>query len=353
MFEIHISDVKLFKACRRKWDWASPLRRDLEPNVPYMPFFTGRAVHYCLEMYYRSNVPLLESLSKFLHNERAAMGDLWPQEEAQVSEQIDLLVGVLQHYEVWTENMQDAGKWADDNLEFIALETPFTVPLRNHRGQKSRKIVLSGRMDGVVRVKSDNTVWIWEIKTTRSIKELQRSLANDPQTGAYIYAAQQLFKVEPQGVLYNVLRKKVPTEPEVTTSGLLTRRTNLDTTAAAYVAAIRKHHPDWSRELIWETYGGTISSLFEQGNSFFARIPVRRTTSEIQTLTYDLWSVAQEMTSMKTPIYPNESWLTCNFCPFRAPCLAMNAGSDVEFILANEYRKRVQALSWRAYEEEF
>jgi hypothetical protein len=318
-----------------------------------MPFFTGRAIHHCLEMYYKEGTPLLRSLALFLGNERKQMGDLWPQEEAKVQEQIDLIVGMLQHYELWTSNMDvDQSRWNDSNLEFIALETSFDVPIRTPSGRASSKVFLAGRMDGVVRLKSDGTVWIWEIKTSRSIEELKRSLANDPQTGAYIYAAQELFNVKPEGVLYNIMRKKSPTEPETLQNGLLTRRANIDTTAQAYLKAVREHHPDWTSETIKDVYGDILTTLMEKGNTFFARVPVRRTKYEIEQLSKNLWTVSLEMSNPKVPIYPNESWLNCNFCQFRAPCLALNAGGDAEFLLSNEYQRRVQAVSWRELEEE-
>jgi hypothetical protein len=351
--EIHISDVKAFKACRRRWNWASPLRRNLEPDIPYMPFFTGRAIHHCLEMYYRNGTDLLQSLGLFLNNERKLMGNLWPLEEAKVSEQIDLIVAMLQHYKQWVDGMQVEGTmWADNNLEFIALETEFSVPIRTPNGRASSKVFLAGRMDGVVRHKIDGSIWIWEIKTTRSIKELLRSLDNDPQTGAYIYAAQQLFGVKPRGVLYNIMRKKAPTKPEVLKNGLLTKRANIDTTAQAYAAAVNEHHSDWSKETKMEYYGDIIQKLADEGNTFFGRFPIRRTENEIDQLAYDLWQVSLEMTRPTTPIYPTESWTNCNFCPFRSPCLTMNNGGDVEYLLDNEYKRRVKAVSFRELEEE-
>ena len=45
-FEIHVSDVRTYKSCRRRWDWSSPLRGNLEPNFTPPHFFIGRAVHY-------------------------------------------------------------------------------------------------------------------------------------------------------------------------------------------------------------------------------------------------------------------------------------------------------------------
>lgn len=347
-YEIHISDVRQFKTCRRRWNWSSPLRRRLEPAIPYMPFFTGRAVHHALEMYYSDGIPLLQSLDHFLQNERQHMGALWPQEEEKIQEQIDLLVGMIQHYGLWIESeAQLPSKWADSNLDFIALETEFSVPIRTPSGRASPRVFLAGRMDGVVRLKDDGSVWLWEVKTSVSIQGLKDSLANDPQAGAYILAARELFDVEPRGVLYNIMRKKIPTKPEILKSGLLTRRKNIDTTADAYLEAVREHHPDWTRETIYQNYFEILQHLLDKGNTFFARYPVSRYDEELDQLQRDLHTVSLEMVHPWTPIYPNESWINCNKCPFRTPCLAMNSGGDVEFILENEYAERTRAVSWR------
>jgi hypothetical protein len=354
-YEIHISDVRSFKACRRKWNWASPLRRNLEPNVPYAPFFTGRAIHHCLEHYHRSGIPMEQSLALFMAEETKAMqsrGELWPQEQAMVSDQLELIVGLLKHYELWAKT-NEAGIWSDNNLEFLALETPFSVPIRPEGRRASNKVYLAGRMDGVVRRKDDGTYWIWETKTTRSIDELKRSLGNDNQAGTYIYAAQTLFDVSVSGVLYNMLRKKVPTKPEVLKSGLLSKRKEMDTTAQAYLAAIREHHPGWKNDTISEYYGDMLQLLLDKGNTFFARYPVRRSKNEITQLVKDLHTVSLEMTNQNTPIYPNESWLNCNFCQFKAPCLAYNAGSDVEFLLSQEFRVRIPYQVYEGEEEGF
>lgn len=354
--EIHISDIRAFKQCRRKWAWASPLRANLEPNVPYVPFFTGRAIHYCLEHYYRTHVPLDKSLDRFLTIEKEEMervGKLWPAEHELIAEQVVLIGGMLDHYTQWVEQ-DKVSTWCDENLDFVALETEFSVPLRALSGRPSSKVYLAGRFDGLVRRKDDGTYWLWETKTTRSIDELARSLDNDEQAGAYLIAAQEVFNVQVQGVLYNLLRKKVPTEPMVKGDGLLSVNKQIDTTAFAYVrAAKRLHGPEFetTKELnkfILDQYGEFIQSLLDKGNTFFGRLPIHRTPAEMDVLARDLWTVALEMTRESTPLYPSPNWMNCKFCHFRAPCLTMNAGGDVAFVLENEYRTRDP---WQSFED--
>lgn len=58
---IHTSDVSTFMGCRRKWNWSSPaksnLRRRVEIDGIYVPFWFGSGIHYGLEMNYH---PILQ-----------------------------------------------------------------------------------------------------------------------------------------------------------------------------------------------------------------------------------------------------------------------------------------------------
>lgn len=340
-YEIHISDVRAFKACRRQWNWASPLRRNLEPNVPYMPFFTGRAIHYALEVYYAEGVPLKKTLAAFCDLEIKQMeesGRLFEAEREKLQEQIELMVAMLDHYELWID--REKGRWSDDQFEFIAMETEFSVPLRTPTGRASSRVFLAGRFDGLIMRKDDGSFWIWETKTARGIDELTKSLANDEQCGAYVYAAEDLFSIPVTGVLYNVMRKKAPSFPKVLKNGTISKNKSIDTTAASYLDAVRTLQPDLTNEEILLKYKDILQHLLDEGKPFFARVPVYRTPAEIKTLQYNLWITALEMVRPRTPLYPAPSWMNCGFCRFRAPCLALNSEADYEFLLKEAYRQR-------------
>lgn len=301
----------------------------------------------------------MDSLKTFLEVERAEMeriGKLWPQESELIAEQIVLIGGMLQHYTEWVE--QDTSKWSDKNLDFWKLETTFSVPFRTPSGRPSPRVFLAGRFDGVVRRKDDGSYWLLEHKTTRSISELVSSLDNDEQAGAYLIAAKELLSIQPAGVLYNVLRKKVPTEPMILQSGLLSQNKQMDTTVYAYIRTAQRHHfPDFRsiadcNKFIMDQYGEFLQHLMDQGNKFFLRVPIYRTGREMDQLQHDLWTVALEMTRPSTPLYPAPSWSNCKFCHFLAPCLATNSGMDVDILLENEYRKREPWQTFADIEEE-
>jgi hypothetical protein len=346
-YELHVTDIRTFKQCRRKWDFSSPLRRNLEPVVPYAPFFTGRAIHYALERYYRDRQDFNDSIDEWLANERKQLGVLWPAEQARLEEQLELIDAMLNHYALHISKA--TGRWDDANLEFIDMEIEFSVPLYTPRGARSNRVFLAGRFDGFVRNRIDGTYWVFETKTTRSIEELVRGLQLDEQCGAYIFAAQQVFQVPVAGVLYNVMRKKAPAIPPVLQNGMLSQAKNMDTTPEIYLKAIRDQHPGINRDDIMATYGPMLQFLLDQPPKYFARVPVYRSPAEIAELAANLWTVGLEMVRPSTPLYPSPSWFTCNFCQFKAPCIALSSGADPEFILAAEYQQRVAARSFREY----
>lgn len=342
-YEVHVSDIKAFKQCRRRWDWSSmlPYRRGLERKIRYAPFFTGSAVHYGLQRFYEVGEDPVQAAFRNANEQIQKMeeaGALWESEVEVLNGQLELIGGMLSHYLQWTKN--ETGWWSDKNLRFLALETEFKVPFVTPGGRKSTKTYLAGRFDGVVQRIDNGTLWLFETKTTRSIKELTDSLWNEEQTGAYILAAEHIFKKKISGVLYNVLRKKVPTEPQVLKNGKLQKRADLATTAEAYFDACKQHHSDWTVEEIQEEYGEYLQGLLDRGNEFFAREPVYRSRSELRQLQLDLWAVSLEMSRKTTSIYPSPSWLNCKFCTFRAPCQALNAGADFEDVLEQEYVHR-------------
>ena len=347
---IHISDIRTFRQCRRKWLWSSPLGRNLEPTVPYVPFFTGRAIHHALEMYYSpKHIPLAKGLDQFLIEESKVieqLGPLWPVEKASFESEVEMMRGILDHYQLWTS--LDNKVYSDKNLEFISLETEFDVPLRTATGKVSAKARLGGRFDGVVKHKPTDTYWIWECKTTRSVKELIHSLANDEQCGVYIHAAQEMLGVPVAGVLYNIIRKKVPTRPKELQNGTLSQASNIDCTAFFYRQCVTDMYPDWSPDTIHGFYGPLLDSLVSKENEFFMRFPIYRTPYEIKGLMKNIFYTANEMLNPKLQLYPAPSWLNCTMCHFRSPCLTMNSGGEYEILLREEYQLRESSRSIRA-----
>jgi hypothetical protein len=323
------------------------MRNNLEPSIPYAPFFVGRAVHYCLEVYYAEKIPVWDSLDKYLANEEKIAGHMWQAEQDKWDESVTLISELLHHYMLWVQ--VDTSDFRDENLDFIDMEIPFNVPMFDPSGKESSEIRLEGRFDGVVQHKRTGKFWIWETKTARSIAELVKSLENDEQAGAYIYAGQMLKEVPIEGVIYNIIRKKAPLHPRELQNGFLSTQKG-DYTAFSYVADVKRQHPDWSWEMIQEQYGSVFMGMSVGDNGFFNRYPVRRSPFEVNSLMENIYWTAMEMIDPQTKIYPAPNFVQCNLCQFRAPCIAKSRGMDYQALLNAEYQQRVKAESFREVE---
>jgi hypothetical protein len=349
MLEVHASDLLTYKQCRRKWVWAT--RRNLEPKRPYGPFMVGRAVHLCLEKYYgtspadRAQFSAEAVLREHRKEVDAQVGSLWKTESAYIDELFGQSLGLAEHYVLWANNSD-----VDKHLTFITLEQEFRIPIRafdakHPNGFLSRRAFLAGRFDGVVRDERDGTLWLWEIKTARSIEERVRWLPLDEQANIYCLAAQRLFGERMEGILYTLLRKKIPTSPARLASGFLSQNMSIDTTAQAYLDAIKAQHGEQATpEFIREHYGAILEDLLRRPSTYFARTGIKRTQAELEAVERNLWAVVLEMLSPTMVPYPSAG-MHCNYCTFREPCIQMNLEQDYEATLATAYQQRQLRLS--------
>ena len=333
--EIHISDVRTFRECRRKWFFASPLSMNLERATPYAPFFLGSAVHSCLQAMYEGK-DWQEVLWAFVEGQVAKMGTrLLEIEQNLVDEQSTLAYGILQHYDMWRK--LNVNQWSDMNLDVLATETIFTVPVAG-----SRKIVLSGRFDGIVRRKDTGTYWILENKTARSISELAATLEMDSQANAYCLAARKIYGYAVSGILYNIIRKKIPVSPVQLRDGTLSLNTSIDTTPWWYAACVDEAHPDLTADERKQMYGGIIGHLWaNKQDAYFLRVPVRRSDAELSAFEQQFLQTAKEMVKTSTPHYPSDGW-HCRYCVFNGPCRLMQTGNveGLRACIEAEYRRR-------------
>jgi len=343
--EIHISDVQMFTGCRRRWRWASglPGNFNLEPARTYTPFYLGRAVHHVLEHWYRDGTDPRYTLAEFMRPTARKMKPLWDEEKAWLLEQYQQALGMCTHYGLWAEKYR--GPFCDRDLEFVAHERSFKLAMLNpSTGRYHREIASAGRFDGLVRYKPDGTLWLWEIKTCRSLHERIRLLANEIQTTSYIIHAERLLGEPVSGVIYTLLRKKLPSAPKVVESRIpgvplaLSRNKSIDTTAEWYYRAIKQLHGADAPKLAKTYYHDILMHLMSE-QEFFTRVAVRRSEHEKALFAQELWDVSQEMLNPGVRVYSTPGY-HCGFCPFKDPCLAFNAGDSHEAMIETQFRPR-------------
>ena len=194
-----------------------------------------------------------------------------------------------------------------DRYEVLWTEVTFNVPFVSRSGDRHPNWRYLGKWDMVVFDKVTGRVLIWDHKTTTFtprdvIDEYQAS----SQPVGYLYAGKYLASAAckprgfekvtrdhirnkeglaaklvhqtrpdapfwpsdlpaPDGFVLNVIRKKVPVEPEPLKKGGLSKSRGTDTTPELYMRAINRHGLDPN------DYMDVLGALKVKGNRFFAR----------------------------------------------------------------------------------
>jgi hypothetical protein len=326
---IHVSDIQVFLQCRRSWDLSSNLRQHLTTKELYAPFFTGTVVHKFLEDWLHPTKPYIpqETLAE-LHNMRGA-----------IPEFIEFGADVLDHYIQW--QYADKSDLADTNFDVLSVEQPFDVPIYTPMGTKSNKFRFAGRVDGVWRSKIDGRLYLHEIKTTSSIDSRIQQLQFEMQPTAYMLAMSEVYNEPIAGVVYTLIRKKLPVEPDVLKNGFLSQNKGIDTTPELYIATIKRQHPTMSNAEIKATYSEILNQLLNQPNKFFRRVLITRSSAQLQEMRNTLYQVARDMTNKNIALYKNEGYF-CRNCQFQVPCIAMSNGQPIDPILTEHYTRNTR-----------
>jgi hypothetical protein len=304
---------------------------NLEPKVQDPRLFTGRLLHYILEQRYKRRLTVDEAIRTFVELERQNESGIGIRRE-ELTEILDLARGMLWHYELWQARLtSQKSLLADTAFEFVALEQKFEVPLSDHTGRTLTDMALAGKFDGVVRRKSDDTWWLWELKTAASINDRILRLPVDEQVTIYLAAAQRMYKRPFAGVVYTTMRKKVPQMPKVLANGNLSQAKTTQS-FDSFVAFAKQHHGN-NKALINELYGDYLSDLHSEPNGYFDRRFVFRTADQLADMEADIRYIGREM--IDNPRIYYRSGPHCNFCPYQAPCFEMERADE---ILATRYR---------------
>lgn len=331
---IHISDVNAFLNCRRAWDLQSNLRQNLTTIKPYEPFFFGTVMHRFLEELYNPSTYHDNMFGVVERSTRAL--DAIPNA---IPEFIEFGAQLFEHYLLWAQN--EKGDLSDCNFDSLSVEQPFNVPILTPQGFPSSKFRFAGRVDGVWRSKVDGKLYLHEIKTATSIDGRIGQLAYEFQPTAYMLAMSEVYGEPIAGVIYTLIRKKLPADPDILKNGELSKNKGIDTTADNYLAAIKKQHGEMHTATIKQFYGDILQTLLSQPNRFFRRILIKRSDAQLNEMRRTLYEVARDMTNPKIAIYHNPSYF-CGNCVFSMPCLAMSNGQPIDPILSEHYTRNTR-----------
>lgn len=309
------SRIKLWRKCPMAHHYK--YYQGLEKVKKGLPLLIGSAIHSVIEEYTEHRNPQIpldqfrKDFNKLFLEEKAELGDL-PTE----------LEGIMSAYFKYYEN---------DGLTYpirrrgVRSEIPIFVDLDNH----TRFV---GYVDAFPRDQEGRN-WIMDTKSCKSIPEEAQRFA-DYQLVTYCWLVPQLGYPVPDGVIWNYVKKKSPTVPEVLKSGQLSKAKSIDSTYDVYMTAVdRLLGPEARPE--YEEFAQTLKG---RESKFFRRIYLPKPNSEmVGTVVRDLLSSIKEIHTYGPTSMVRNTTKDCSWCSYYNICQAELRGLDSDFIRANEY----------------
>jgi len=260
-------------------------------------------------------------------------GPLWPQEIEMLAGVRELGLAMLKHYSLWSPGR-------DFRYTLWGTEMAFKVPIPPV-GEDSPELDYAGRFDGIVKNLYNDRYYVLEFKTSKSIDRMSGTFRGMQPT-AYIWAAAEVCQTPITGVLYRILRKKIPSDPvPLKTAGRFSRAKRQKTSwewFKYWVTAWATHHNVSPEEVL--ALNNDVKAMFlEKGNEFFKEQVITRQARQIQECLIALAYEGAQMTDPDIPIYPL-SGMHCSWCPFREPCDLMSMEMPYQALLDAEYASR-------------
>ncbi len=342
---IHNSDIRMFKRCRRKWDFSSPLRQHLKPKKIQDKLFLGTGVHKALEVYYqkyklvkkKTTTPksvLINAYKTWLREEVEKMSkNLFVEQQQLIEEQAKLGLKMLDNYYEWSRVVDP-----EFFTKVIFVEKKFRVKIGSEG-------FFEGKVDGIVQDNKKRN-WLLENKTAArtdrnkdhnlSIDNTSSHLVLDEQVVSYLWALQKMLKIKFEGVIYNTLIKRIPETPRLLKNNTLSKSVNAKVTYESYLQAIKEN------KLKKKDYKEFLIALKKMPNQFFVREKIYKSPEEIEDIGIRIECEYWDMKQKEIMIYPNPTQ-DCGWdCSFRQVCIEMNQSGDWRYLLKTMFEKETR-----------
>lgn len=348
---IRTSDRISFKNCRRRWGWSSHLRHNLGPIQKASPLWFGTGIHFALEDFHGFNrfghpkAAFLEYVRATKEHKPEELPDDW-QELQTLGE------GMMDYYVIWLQqrtNSLHKTFWYNNEPQ-VEVNFRFKIPFDASKWGYD-EVVYSGTID---RITEDpeygpDRLWLWDYKTALQIQTMH--YATDPQISVYMWAAPYIYGKDIAGFIYQQHRKSLPNPGRVLANGGISVDQNQLTTRFMY------------KQTLIETYG-SVEAAPSKNVEFLNKLAQEETEEYDKFVRIDrihrnqfsamaegakIMMEMEDMLNPDLPLYPNPTRECPTFCPFYAPCIAMDDGSDWKHILDMTMTQREASYdSWRS-----
>lgn len=321
VFHVRWSSIKTFRTCPKKYQYA--WIQKLQSRKPPAPLIRGTMIGRCLDQ--------LADKKKFepiLQEYETEYGKLFKSEQEEYGDIIGEVRRIVQNYKELYKN---------DGLSYVKGKDkkPYEIEVESSFKIDERTIRFTGHIDKLA-MDEEGRLLIMDHKSHKAIPDANARY-NDLQLLTYVWLLPLSGYANPDGVLWDYLRTKPPTVPEVLKNGSLTKRQNLDSDYQTYLKAIEENNLDP------EDYKDVLDRFkAEGGNRYFERVKLPSPQREmIDNIVTDFKvTVINILDSEKTGQYVRNMTRDCNRCEFYNLCQAELRGLDTDFIRKQSYKER-------------
>ena len=377
--EIHTSERRSFRACRRRWDWL--FRHNYYPKTTAKPLEFGTAFHKGMEVYYdpktwewdREIIAANAILAfvdkceeqKLAHLQSGMQTQLDAEVEEDYEERVELGKGMLKWF------FENVAPKEDHGWKPIEVEVAFRVPIKNPdtgelfiwcrcrrcferwqsvsaKGLVPAKygkvwiglpVCYEGRID-LLAQDDRGHYWVIDWKTAAQIRDDDEHLQLDDQVGSYVWALKKLG-LPVRGFVYHEQRKAFPEPPKRNKYRRLGRQYSVSFSQATdydiFLKTVQENDAEAYAEGLYDDF---LTFLKDEGMIFYKRHQIHKSQPELDSIEYNIGLEALDMIDEGLRVYPSAGRFGCTFCAFRQPCLEKNAQGDYQYALDTMYEQR-------------
>lgn len=320
MFKVSQSKINTARKCLQAYYYKYQLK--LGRRAKARPLQFGSMMHELIEEHIEGGDPfkLLAQIAKdnkrLFIEEREAYGDI-------VKDAGYVMQGYLEY-------------WKDDPIVYLArdrrkTEHEFTLEL-------TPDILVTGKIDAVAKAKKMN--WLVEHKNHKTFPNADHRWRN-LQSAVYIRFIEMLGWWELEGTLWDYLRSKPPTHPQLLKSGELSSR-ELDSLPQVVLDTIKEH------KLNPKNYKDLIDAQTARMPTWYERIftPTKKDVVDMLVRDFTISAIQLRDTNFDKPM-PRNIGKHCDWCDFEPLCRAALQGSDEEYIREREYEVKERIVEVR------
>ena len=245
----------------------------------------------------------------------------------------------LKEYDLFESEREEYGNIVDD-IRYIMRgyyayyedEPLILVPYKKRRAEHpfevdiAKGITCKGTIDAVSRMKKK--LWLTEHKNHKSFPSAEHRWRN-LQTVVYFKINELTRMFEPfEGTLWDFVRTKVPTRPQLLKSGKMSER-ELDTLPEVIVDTIKGHGLDP------RAYKSLVDTATANMANWYERVYTPVKPFVVKRVWEDFVTTAKEMATSKDRT--RNIGRHCDWCEFEPLCRAFWTGGDFEFLMKYEY----------------